>query len=101
MFRANSEIAVASRVASPDEKPSWAASERPFWRATTISWSELILTRISSSTFANLSRVALELLIQIRQTLFEIQRSGNVFQPESQLHHAKATSRLDSYNHRF
>src|SRR6266851_4939961 len=94
-------MAVATRVASPEEKPSVVARKRPFWRATTMSWSELILTRISSSTLVNLSCVAFELLIQIGQTFFEIQSSGNVFEPEAQLHHGKGNFRLDSHNHRF
>ncbi len=47
MLRANSEIAVAMSVASPVENPSSVAINRPFWRAETISWSELIATLIS------------------------------------------------------
>jgi hypothetical protein len=47
MLRANSEIAVAMSVASPEENPSSVAISRPFWRAETISWSEFIATRIS------------------------------------------------------
>jgi len=47
MFRASSEMAVAMSVASPEENPSSIAIARPFWRAETISWSELIDTLIS------------------------------------------------------
>src|SRR5689334_16992624 len=47
MFLASSEMAVAMSVASPEEKPSSSARDRPFWRAKTISWSELMVTRIS------------------------------------------------------
>ena len=48
MFRASSEMAVAIRVASVVEYPSWDASERPRWRAATISRSDAIAMVISS-----------------------------------------------------
>src|ERR1700730_16455375 len=50
MFRANSEMTVAISVASPEENLSDAASERPFWRAVTMSWSERIRTWMWSFT---------------------------------------------------
>src|SRR5713101_5623956 len=50
MLRASSEIAVAIKVAAPAEKPTARATERPFCRASTMSLSELIGTRISCST---------------------------------------------------
>src|SRR5882762_2688916 len=60
MLRANSEMAVAMSVASPIEKPSSVAISRPFWRATTMSWSDLMATRISSAdTVAHLQFVFL------------------------------------------
>src|SRR5205085_1054338 len=48
MFLASSEMAVAMSVASPEEKPSSNAKDRPFWRARTMSWSEVMVTRIST-----------------------------------------------------
>src|SRR6266536_75114 len=50
MFRASSEIAVATRVAMAGAKPSWAARARPRIRAVTISESDSTLTRVSSAT---------------------------------------------------
>src|SRR5207245_3307790 len=49
MLRASSEIAVAIRVASPGVKLNAAASERPFWRAMTMSWSDRMGTWVSCS----------------------------------------------------
>src|SRR5205807_5192497 len=49
MFLASSEIAVAIRVASVGEYPSWAASAHPRWRAVTMSRSDVIGTVIFSS----------------------------------------------------
>src|SRR6266852_998512 len=49
MFRASSEMAVAISVALPKENPSLVASARPFWRATTMSRSDLSATLHSAS----------------------------------------------------
>src|SRR6266540_625453 len=50
MFRASSEMAVATMVASPEVKPSRVASRRPCWRTVTMSASDRMDTRTSSVT---------------------------------------------------
>src|SRR5438552_2040797 len=50
MLRASSEIAAAMTVWSPLEKPAFAATLRPCWRAVTTSTSDAIGTSSSSGT---------------------------------------------------
>src|ERR1700758_4452308 len=101
MLRASSDIAAAIKVESTAEKPSSSASARPRCLAATISWSELIATRISPDDTVALSVCAFELLIQVRQPFFQIQRGRYTFQCQSQLHHGKCHFRLDPHDHRF
>src|SRR5215470_16231853 len=96
MLRANSEIAVAMSVASPEPNPISIARARPFWRACTMSWSELILTVITPSNTAALSIHLLELLVQVVQPFLQVQRCRNIFQRQPQLHHRKGNFRLNS-----
>src|SRR5579863_2428856 len=99
MFRASSEIDVATSVASPVEKPSSIASARPFCRAVTISWSELMATRISPALTVGLSVRVLEFLSQVNQAFLQIQRRRNAFQSQPQLNHSKSHFRLNpDYN---
>src|SRR5271155_1344943 len=101
MLRASSEMAVAMSVASPGEKPSSIARARPFWRAVTISWSELMATWISPALTVALSVCVLEFLSQIRQTFLQVQRRRNAFQCQPQLNHRKSHFGLNSYDNRF
>src|SRR5215467_16377238 len=102
MLRASSEMAVAMSVASPDEKPSSRARDRPFWRAKTMSWSELMATRISiRDTESSLSLHGLKFLVQIGQTFLQIEGCSNAFQSQTELHHRKSDFRLDSNNDGF
>src|SRR5579863_1648536 len=101
MFRASSEMDVAMSVASPVEKPSSIARARPFCRAVTISWSELMATRISPALTVRLSVCVLKFLGQIRQAFLEVQRCRNAFQSQPQLNHSKSHFGLNSYDNRF
>src|SRR5580704_345205 len=95
MLRASSEMDVAMSVASPVGKPSSMARARPFWRAVTISWSELMATRISPALTVRLSVYVLEFLSQVSQTFLQVQRRRNTFQRQSKLNHGKRHFRLN------
>src|SRR5215510_14429329 len=103
MFLASSEMAVAISVASPEEKPSSKARDRPFWRAKTMSWSELMVTRISiRDTESSLSlHGCFELLVQISQTFLQIEGCGDTFQGQTELDHCKCDFGLNSNNDGF
>src|SRR5215469_16204486 len=94
-------MAVEISVQSTTEKPRPAARARPRWRAATMSWSELMATRISPADTWILSVYALELLNQVRQTFFQVERGRDVLQGQSQLHHSESHFGLDSYNYGF
>src|SRR5919201_1703312 len=96
MFRASSEIAVATTARSVEGKPHCAASSRPFWRAATMSESESIATRTSSAMSANFIARAFPLSIQICETLFEVQRRRHALEREAQLDHREGDFRLDA-----
>src|SRR5437879_12819781 len=95
MFRASSEIAVATTARSVEGKPHWDAKPRPFWRAETMSASESIATRTSSAMSANLMPGALPLPIEVCETLFEVQRRRDPLAREPQLDHRGGDLRLD------
>src|SRR2546427_9087513 len=97
MFRASSEIAVATTARSVEGKPHWDANPRPFWRAETMSASESIATRTSSAMSANLisGTLPLPLSIKVGKTLFEIQRRRDPLEREPQLDHREGDLRLD------
>src|SRR5206468_1427979 len=90
IFRAISEIAVAINVSVPPLNPISAAKARPFCRATTISLSEFIGTRIS---FCNLG-LPLDSLFQVSESFFEVKGRCDVFKREAQLDHGKSHFRL-------
>src|SRR5205807_9549606 len=96
MFRASSEIAVATTARSVDGNPHCDASSRPFWRAATTSESQSMETRTSSAMSANLLIVVLSLAAEIREALFEVQRGRDAFQGEPQLDHREGHLRLDA-----
>src|SRR6266481_6120232 len=85
MLRATSEMAAATSVTSPPSKPSSFASARPFWRAVTMSESDMIGT---SESFG-MTKVPLDVAVQIGQAFLEVQRGANPFQSQPQLHHGK------------
>jgi len=73
MFLASSEIAVAMSVASPEENPISLAIRRPFWRAETISWSDLIANLdFPNRHDGSLSVRGFELFVQVRQAFFQV-----------------------------
>src|SRR5215469_10090830 len=94
-------MAVEISVQSTTEKPRPAARARPRWRAATMSWSELMATRISPADTWILSVYALELLNQVRQTFFQVERGRDSLQGQPQLHHGESHFGLDSHNHGF
>src|SRR5215469_5342807 len=89
------------KVESTAEKPSSSASARPCCRAETMSCSEFMATRISPDDTMATSICALEPLIQVRQTFFQIERRRNAFQCQSQLHHRKSHFRLNANDDSF
>src|SRR5919201_4639894 len=91
MFRAISEIAVATRVASVREKPSFVASILPCARAGTMSASEAIGTRISSSILG----VPLSPSVEHPERFVEIERRVERLEVEVELHHRDRDVRLD------
>src|SRR5438034_10999946 len=81
MFRASSEMAVATSVASVREKPSLAASSRPSCRARIRSVSEPMAIRRSSFSAFGL----LDPSIEEGQSLFQVQFGLDLFAAEAQL----------------
>src|SRR5437667_4498363 len=100
MFRASSEIAVATTARSVEGKPHCDANPRPFWRAETMSASESIATRTSSAMSANLipGTLPLSLPIKVCETLFEVERRRDPLQREPQLDHREGDLRLDPHD---
>src|SRR5438094_7470416 len=96
MFRASSEIAVATTARSVDGNPHCDASSRPFWRAATTSESQSMETRTSSAMSANL--LVPSVAVEIREALFEVQRGRDAFQGEAQLDHREGHLRLDAHD---
>src|SRR5438128_3751202 len=95
MFRASSEIAVATTARSVEGNPQCDASSRPFCRAETMSTSRSIDTRTSSAMSANLIPGALPLAIKICDALLEVQGGRHALQREAQLDHREGHLRLD------
>src|SRR5256712_12492214 len=97
MLRASSEIAAAMTVWSPLEKPAFAATLRPCWRAVTTSTSDPIPTRSSSGTAAAPPAAAAgplaalhplpTLAIQEGQPFFQIERSRHALERQADPHH--------------
>src|SRR3989441_7395803 len=98
MFRASSEIAVATTARSVEGNPHWDASSRPFWRAETMSTSRSIDTRTSSAMSANLMPGALPLPVKVGETFLEVERRRDPLQREPQLDHREGDLRLDPHD---
>src|SRR5688500_7719012 len=88
MFRAISEIAVATNVASVRVRPMRNAASRPRWRATTVSASDLISTRISASSGRSSP-------VEEFKARFEIESCVNSVQPKAELAHGGGNVGLD------
>src|SRR6266446_4745476 len=96
MLRATSEMAAAMSVASAPSKPISVARERPFWRAVTMSRADMIGTRVS---FA-ITKVPLQLPVQISQAFLQVQRRANPLEGQAQLHHGKGHVGLNAHDDR-
>src|SRR6059058_4614585 len=99
MFRASSEMAVATTARSVEGRPQCEASSRPFWRADTMSTSRSMATRTSSAMSANLMMLGtLPLAVKVRKAFFQIERGRDAFQREPQLDHREGHLRLDPHD---
>src|SRR4051812_9408331 len=96
MLRATSEIAVASSVWSVELRSSSPASSRARWRAVTTSASDSIAIRLSASTGERL----LELGLEQRKPLFEVEGGLDVLELHPELHHRECDLGLDAHDHR-
>src|SRR6185369_14973964 len=96
MFRASSEIAVATTAVSVDGNPHCDASSRPFCRAATTSESQSIETRTSSAMSSDLLIASLALAVEIREAFLQVQRRGHALQGEAELDHREGDLRLDT-----
>src|SRR5829696_246520 len=95
MFRATSEIAVASSVWSVELSSSSPASSRARWRAVTTSASDSMAIRLSASTVERL----LELVLQERQPFLEVERGLDVLELHAELDHRERHLGLDPDDH--
>src|SRR4051795_8677838 len=95
MLRATSEIAVASSVWSVELSSSSPASSRARWRAVTTSASDSIAIRLSAATVERL----LELVLEERQPLLEVEGRLDVLELHAQLHHRERDLGLDADDH--
>src|ERR671934_1178557 len=95
MFRAISEIAVATSVASVRVKPSSRASARPCARAGTMSTSDSSGTRISFAIVVPSARP-----VEKRERLVEVEGRMEGFEVEIELRHGDRDVRLDSDDER-
>src|SRR5688572_19679994 len=99
MFLASSEMAVATTARSVEGKPHCDANSRPFWRAETMSTSRSMGTRTSSAMSANLMVLGtLSLAVEVREALFQVERSRHALQREPQLDHREGHFRLDPHD---
>src|SRR5688572_29650393 len=96
MLRATSEIAAAISVTSAPLKPSSSASDRPRWRAVTMSTAELIAVRFSVS----IDRNAFCLQVQVGKPFLQIEGGADALQGQPELNHGKSNVRLDADDHR-
>src|SRR5215208_7589315 len=91
MFRATSEIAVATSVASVREKPRRAASARPSARAATMSSSDAIATCASSAILIDSS----SRIPQHREAFLEVERGVQRVETQLELDHRDGDVGLD------
>src|SRR5438445_10832056 len=96
MFRASSEIAVATTARSVADSPHCAASSRPFWRAVTMSTSEPTATRTSTGIAAAFTPGRSSRPAEVRESLLEVQRGRHAFEREPELDHRERDLRLDA-----
>src|SRR5256712_4766752 len=105
MLRASSEMAVAIRVRLLFEKPICWARARPCWRAVTMSWSELIGTRVSSfngtcpRASARSAHIPADLLdppVQEGEALLQVEGRGHSLERQAELHHGEGDLGLDA-----
>src|SRR4029077_14174595 len=99
IFRASSEIAVATTAVSVDGKPHCDASSRPFCRAETTSESQSMETRTSSAMSPDLLTVPIALTVEVGEAFLQVQRGRNTFQGEPELDHREGDLRLDADDH--
>src|SRR5207247_8841989 len=97
MFRASSEMAVATTARSVERSPHCVANSRPFWRAVTMSASRSMGTRTSSAMSADLMFGALSLAVKVREALFQVQRGGDSLERQPQFAHGDRYLPLDPY----
>src|SRR3981081_871644 len=98
MLRATSEMAVAMKVRSVLENPSFSASSRPFWRASTISVSAAMGIRASPSTAVAAPRP--RPLVQVGEALLAVQGGVDVLQAHTELDHGEGNLGLDPHDDR-
>src|SRR3954465_13359535 len=96
MLRATSEMAVASSVWSVELRSSSCASARARGGAVTTSGSDSIAIRLSASTVERL----LELCLEQRQPLLEVQGGLDVLELHAELDHREGDLGLDPHDHR-
>src|SRR5262245_31509324 len=105
MFRASSEMAVATTVRSLPRKPRRAASERPRWRAVTTSAPEATWTAIRprGSDLSTGISLAMGPMVrghapEIGEALLQVEHRGHVQQGQPQLDHGEGHLRLDAHD---
>src|SRR5262245_44575476 len=97
MLRANSEMAVATTARSVVENPQCDASSRPFWRAATMSASQSMGTR-TSSTMSHLLAGSPALAVKVGKAFFQVQRGRDTLEREPELDHRERHLRLNPYD---
>src|SRR4051794_12606750 len=97
MLRATSEIAVASRVWSVEDRSRWAASSRARWRAATTSASDSMANGLSPSA-GTVARLLPPL--QEGEALLEVERGLNVLEAHAELDHGEGDLGLEAHDHR-
>src|SRR6267378_2915607 len=98
MFRASSEIAVATTASSVEGKPHCAANSRPFCRADTMSASVSMDTRTSSAMSAPFMLLDFPLgaAMEVLEPFLQVQRRRHTLQREPQLDHRERDLGLDA-----
>src|SRR5512142_1614545 len=97
ILRAISEIAAAMTVWSAGENPNSAARSRPSCLALTTSLSVATSSRRSS---AGMVDAFARLLVQERESLFQIERRRDALEGQPQLDHRERHFRLDAHDDR-
>src|SRR5262245_32751613 len=100
MLRATSEIAVAMTVRSLDEKPNLDASERPSWRAVTMSDADPMETSLSAESLGMPGMPGPVGRVEIGEPLLEVERGRHVLEGEAELDHGEGHLGLDAHDDR-